>query len=261
MIMQIFTLMVKFVLLIALIAFTLLFVFASFGYAGEDPDLIAYFPFEGNAEDASGNGNIGEVDGGVDWVAGKFGDAIQLDPAAFVELQVSDTLHGDIFKADPFTISAWIQPDFEGTEWEHIWRSLPNASGHNTLFLNKNQGLLSWRGVVGGWTILCETEPGIVEADTWMHVLVQGDGDKFRIYADGEKVAETDFQETKGENVTYRIGGSGGETFAGLMDDVAVFTRALDEAEIALIQQGVETFLPVEPQAKLATHWGSLKRN
>ena len=91
-------------------------------------------------------------------------------------------------------------------------------------------------------------------------MLVLGDGDKFRIYANGKMVAETDFQETLGNNVTYRLGGTGGETFAGAMDDVAVFTRALDEDEINLILDGVETFLPVEPQSKLATHWAALKR-
>ena len=244
-----------------ILSFTFLLMSTTLGIAGEDPDLVAYFPFDGSPEDASGNDNHGEITGGSKWVAGKFGDAIELEPAAYVELQVSDSLTGDVFKADPFTISAWINPNFAGTEWEHIWRSLPGASGHNTFFLNKNQGLLSWRGQVGGWTVLCQTEGGIVEEDKWLHVAVTGDGDKFRIYADGEKVAETDFQETRGENVTYRIGGSGGETFAGLMDDYAVFTRALDEAEINLIMEGVETFLPVEPQGKLATRWAALKRS
>ena len=122
-----------------ILAFTFLLMSATLGITGEDPDLVAYYPFEGNAEDASGNGNDGEIDGGSKWVKGKFGDAIHLDAAAFVLLQVSDSLHGDIFKADPFTISAWIQPNFEGTEWEHIWRSLPTASGHNTFFLNKTK--------------------------------------------------------------------------------------------------------------------------
>ena len=96
------------------LAVILLLIGTTLGIAGEDPDLVAYYPFEGNAEDASGNGNDGEIDGGSNWVKGKFGDAIELDAMAFVQLQVSDSLHGDIFKADPFTISAWIQPNFEG---------------------------------------------------------------------------------------------------------------------------------------------------
>ena len=242
------------------LAVTFLLIGTTLGIAGEDPDLVAYYPFDGNAEDASGNSNDGNIDGGSKWVNGKFGVAIELDPAAFVEMQASDSLHGDVFKASPFTISAWIKPNFEGTAWEHIWRSLPTASGHNTFFLNKDQGLLSWRGQVAGWTVLCQSDPGIVEKDQWMHVLVSGDGDKFRIYANGEKVAQTDFQETRGNNITYRLGGSGGETFAGVMDDVAVFTRALDEDEISSILNGVETFLPVESKDKLATQWADLKR-
>ena len=242
------------------LAVTLLLMSATLGIAGEDPDLVAYYPFDGDPEDATGNDNHGEITGGSKWVKGKFGDAIELDAAAYVEMQASDSLHGDFFKEDPFTISAWIQPNFEGTTWEHIWRSLPSAAGHNTLFINKDQGLISWRGRVGGWTVLCQTDGGIVEADKWIHVAVTGDGDKFKIYADGEIVAETDFQKTDGGNVTYRMGGSGGETFAGLLDDYAVFSRDLDKDEINLIMEGVETFLPVEPQGKLATQWAKLKR-
>lgn len=239
---------------------SLLLISTSLGVAGEDPDLVAYYPFEGDSEDASGNDNHGEITGGSKWVKGKFGDAIELDPAAYVEMQASDSLHGDFFEQDPFTISAWINPNFDGNTWEHIWRSLPSGAGHNTLFINKDQGLISWRGRVGGWTVLCESDPGIVEADKWMHVAVTGDGDTFKIYADGEIVAETEFQVTAGANITYRIGGSGGETFAGLMDDYAVFSRALDEGEINLIMDSVETFLPVEPKGKLATQWAALKR-
>ena len=242
------------------LAGTLLLMSTTLGIAGEDPDLVAYYPFDGNEEDASGNDNHGEITGGSKWVKGKFGDAIELDPAAYVEMQASDSLHGDFFKADPFTISAWIQPNFDGTTWEHIWRSLPSASGHNTLFINKDQGLISWRGRVGGWMVLCQTDGGIVEADKWIHIAVTSDGDKYKIYADGEVAAEMDFQETDGGNITYRMGGSGGETFAGIMDDYAVFSRALDEDEINLIMESVETFLPVEPKGKLATQWADLKR-
>ena len=178
-------------------------------------------------------------------------------------MEVSDSLHGDIFKTDPFTISAWINPNFEGTTDGNISGGVYRPVLPDTILssINKDQGLISWRGQVGGWTVLCQSEGGIVEADKWMHVLVQSDGDKFRIYADGEKVAETDFQETRGENVTYHLGGEGGETFAGLMDDYAVFTRALDEDEIGLIMESVETFLPVEPKGKLATQWADLKRS
>jgi hypothetical protein len=48
------------------------------------PDLVAYYPFDGNPEDASGNGNNGGERGAVEYVEGKFGDAIGLNSGAYV---------------------------------------------------------------------------------------------------------------------------------------------------------------------------------
>ena len=121
---------------------------------------------------------------------------------------------------------------------------MPLESGHNTLFIFPEEGIISWRANVDGvwsWDNLCETDPGVFETDTWFHIVVTNDGEKFRIYANGEKVAETDFQETDGGNATYRIG-----DFARhlTVDDYAVFSKALNEEEINLIMNtGVAQFL------------------
>ena len=219
---------------------------------GEDPDLVAYYPFECNAYDLSGNDNHGEITGGFKWVAGKFGDAIELDPTAYVEIEASDSLHGALFKSEPFTICAWVNPSFDGSAWQQIWTSLPRDAGFDALSININNGVISWRGRAGAftgrgiYTVLCQTEGGIVEADKWIHIAVRSDRNTFKIYANGNRVAEYDFDKTYGANATYRIGGfeNPRQTFAGLMDDFAVFSRALDEDEINLImEEGVEAFL------------------
>ncbi len=202
---------------------------------------VAYFPFDGNAKDASGNDNHGEIKGTANYVEGKFGDAIALNNGVYVEMEASDSLHGDLFKADPFTLAAWIYPK-AGTRYGHVWRSNPIGAGHNTLFIIGDEGGISWRARINGqwsWEHLCETEPGLVKADEWIHVAVTNDGDKFRIYANGEVVAETNFQQTDGGNTTYSIGSryTSGETFAGLIDDYAVFSTALNKDEINLIME------------------------
>ena len=86
------------------------------------------------------------------------------------------------------------------------------------------------------------------------------DKKKFRIYLDGKEVKDADYQETDGKIAEYRIGGSGGETYAGVMDEVVVFLRTLDKNEITGIQEGMEVFLAAEPQGKLTTVWGEIKQ-
>lgn len=206
-----------------MLTFFVILLCVSLGIAAEDADLVAYYPFDGDAEDSSGNGNDGEIIGGSKWDKGKFGDAIHLNVGAHVQMLVSDTLHGDLFKSDPYTISVWINPTFEGNMWQHIWRSLPGDAGHNTLFVNKDAGQISWRGQVGGWTVLCETDGGLIKQGEWAHVVIQSDSKNFRIYVDGEMAKETDFQETRGANDTYRLGGTDGEGYGGAIDDAAVF--------------------------------------
>lgn len=244
----------------------MLFVLACFAFlmcliigVSADDALVAYYSFDGDAEDSSGNENHGVIKGGSNWDNGEFKEAIHLDVGTHVEMTVSDTLHGDLFKTDPFTISVWINPTFEGGEWQHIWRSLPGDAGHNTLFVNSLQGLLSWRGQVGGWTILCETDGGDIKQGEWSHAVVQSDGKKYRIYVNGKLAKETDFQETRGANTTYRLGGTDGEGYGGAIDDAVILSRALNEDEINALGDGFDEFLSVEAKGKLAIRWGQIK--
>ena len=105
-------------LLILTSTFAVILMCLNLGIAAEDDaSLVAYYSFDGNSDDSSGNGNNGEIKGGPKWDTGKYGDAIHLDVGTYVEMLVSDTLHGDLFKTDPYTISVWINPTFEGGEW------------------------------------------------------------------------------------------------------------------------------------------------
>lgn len=234
----------------------------SLGMAINDESLVAYYSFDGSADDMSENGNNGVIVGTSEWDTGQFGEAIHLTSGAHVQMAASDTLHGDLFKTDPYTISVWINPTFEGGDWQHIWRSLPGTSGHNTLFVNRVDGLLSWRGrTAGGWTVLCQTDVGTIEMGVWAHVVVQSDGSNFRIYIDGEMAKEEAFQETVGANDTYRLGGEGGEGYGGAIDDAAIYSRALDENEISALGEGFDQASPVLPKDKLTTSWANIKNS
>lgn len=214
------------------------------------PNLVAYYPFDGNADDASGNGNHGQSIGSINYVDGKFGKALELDNGEYIEMESTDTLHGNIFKMESYTLSTWIYPNPE-TTYGHVWRGYPiSGSGHTLFILGDNfvdNFSISWRANINGrWARLSEAKPGIVKANEWIHVAVTNDGDKFRIYANGEVVAETNFHQTDSGYTRYLIGSpfAAQETFAGWIDDSAVFSRALTEGEIKrIIEVGVKQFI------------------
>jgi hypothetical protein len=234
------------------------------GNVQADESLLLYFPFdEGGGDeaiDSSEYGNNGIAVPAGDWVDGKFGGAIQVTNAAgHIELTPSDSLNGDILVGE-FTLAAYINPALSDT-WGHIWRSRPTASGHNTLFVNAG-GFLSWRGMVGGaWTVLCEGAGGDVVANEWQHVAIVSDEGMFRMYVNGELVAESPFATTDGGIATFYVGGDGqSENYTGAIDEFAIWNRPLGEDEIkAIATDGVGMFLTVEFADILPTTWGSLK--
>jgi len=230
-----------------------------------DESLVLYFPFDegagGEAKDLSKYGNNGTVVPKGDWVDGKFGGAIQVTSGSgHIEIPVSDSLNGDVFM-ESFTLTAFIMPALTGDTWQHIWRSRPIESGHNTLFVNIG-GFLSWRAMVGGsWTVLCEGVAGNIVADEWQHVAMVSDGKNFKMYVNGELVKEAGFAKTDGKIQTYYVGGDAmSENYTGAIDEVSVWNRDLSEDEIkTLYEEGVEAFLSVAPADKLATTWSKIK--
>jgi len=183
-----------------------------------------YYSLDKDTSNASGEKNDGELKGKVSLEKGKFGKAITLMPDQPILIEPSDSLHG------------------------------------NTLFINKDQGLVSYRGRVGGWTILCQTDGGLIKKDTWANITLTSDTKKFKIYIDGDLKKETDYKKTDGKNTEYRIGGSGGETYAGLVDEVSFYARVLSETEIKSIAKvEMEVFLSVDAKGKLTRNWAKIK--
>lgn len=219
----------------------------------DNPDLIAYYPFNGNTQDVSKNRNHGQAIGKVSYVEGKFGNAVKLNNGVYIGMNASDSLHGDIFKSDLFTISLWVYADKQ-TGYGWVWKSYSQSgsSGSDTLFVIEDAGIVSWRGRINGkwsWGNLCQTNSGVFKSDTWFHIALTNDGEKLRIYINGEKSVETDFQQTDGGNKTYIIGSSlkSVENFVGSIDDYAIFSRALSQDEIhQIVGIGVADFMKTQ---------------
>ena len=186
---------------------------------------------------------IGMV-GSVDYVAGKFGRAILLDGTR----QTIRIPHYPRLKpADGITISAWIKPTECSDEWREIYRKEDGGARH-LLAIGKTSGRYGlWCGLgIGGSYVErgAPIAPSDLKDGQWHLVAVTYDGSSIRLYADGKEIGKAAVKgplDRAGSSPAY-IGSSGGssEFFAGGIDDVRIYDRALSAAEIKACPNTVE---------------------
>lgn len=101
------------------------------------------------------------------------------------------------------------------------------------------------------------------ETDTWYHIVYTSNtkDNELKLYVDGELVDEGDAGTTPENMDERRIGSEhDGRFLIGMMDNVRIYDRILDEDEVQQNFESQSDQLPVEPAGKLSTTWGTLKR-
>jgi PKD repeat protein len=208
-------------------------------------DLVAAFGFdEGSgttAADASGNGNTGMLDGATWTAAGKFGGALSFDGSNAL-VNVADASSLDLTTA--MTLEAWVKPTDVSSDWRDVI-----YKGNDSYYLEASSPQGQTPGTGGTFSSSPLYGTGALAANTWSHLAATYDGSTLRLYVNGVQVAsraQTGLIHTS--NNPLQIGGDSifGQFFAGLIDEVRVYNRALSASEI---QADMNTPVgnPVEP--------------
>lgn len=197
---------------------------------------------------------------GSKWVSGKFGKALEFDGIDdFVE--VADNPKLLLLNGGTFMAWALIKTEKGHVSWPRILiKSNTNGGTHGYDFLFDRAAGYSIRFCIGG---ACNSYFP-VETDKWHHVAVTFDGKTIRVYYDGKNVGE---QAQPGPAIDttgfpLRIGNSGSldRPYHGLLDEIRIWSRALDEKEIKWqMERGTQEIVPVEQRSSLATKWAILK--
>ncbi|MDE0682356.1 MAG: LamG domain-containing protein [Candidatus Poribacteria bacterium] len=100
------------------------------------------------------------------------------------------------------------------------------------------------------------------ETDTWYHIIYTSNtkDDELKLYVDGELVDEGGAGGTPENMKERRIGSEhDGRYLIGMIDNVRIYDRILEEDEVKQNFESKSDQLPVEPAGKLSTTWGYLK--
>jgi len=198
------------------------------------PGLVAAYGFNEGANttvaDSSGSVNNGTVSSTTWSTAGKFGNALSFNGTSSW-VTVADANSLDLTSG--MTLEAWVRPTALGTTWRCvIFKERPGGIVYG-LYANEDTSKPIGQVYLGGEQNALGT--AALPLNAWTHLAVTFDGTTLRLYVNGalagSKAAAGSMAASTG---VLRIGGNAiwPEFFAGLIDEVRVYNRALSAAEI-----------------------------
>ncbi|MDB4090922.1 LamG domain-containing protein [Crocinitomicaceae bacterium] len=203
--------------------------------------LVAWYGFNGNADDETGNGNNG-TNNGATLTTDRFSNvnsAYSFDGNDIISA-ISN------FDASNRTVSAWFNIDsYSGTQQIILNNDYPELTNGHTIFaIQGTDSLLFQSG-----TLVDLLAPP--ELATWYFVAITRDVDSTRCYLNGTLV--TSYVNDVIVSITaasqsLRIGVNrfNDRYFNGKIDDIGIWNRALNECEITELYTGIQCDLGIE---------------
>jgi Concanavalin A-like lectin/glucanases superfamily/Chitobiase/beta-hexosaminidase C-terminal domain len=215
------------------------------------PNLVAYYPFDANANDVAGGFNGTLTNGAAVTAPGRYGSGALTLNGTNQYVALGDPAGLKIL--GQITIAAWVKAtNTTGlrniVNKGHDNSTMPN--GENTLRVNAGayQGGY-WAGAAG--TVVASgpatgVNSAAADLNVWTHVASVWDGATWRLYRNGVQIssAASAVGAVTVPNVGWAIGarGTGSERFfAGQIDEVRIYNRGLSAGEITAIYNNTAT--------------------
>jgi hypothetical protein len=211
--------------------------------------LIAYYPFNGNANDSSVNGYNGTVTG-ASLTTDRFGSVNKAynfngikgypnDPEIVQEIVINNKF---INLSNDYTITIWMN----STNISKVNQAIFNSIGHTGFVVELNNNNVPNKLMYGVgnsitfWDLIYASGTSTsFQNNVWRHIVFIKSGTSYELYLDGklERTSIVSKSSSYSERVGLRIGsiGGGNEVFKGALDDVRVYNRVLTSKEIAYL--------------------------
>ncbi|WP_342304989.1 LamG-like jellyroll fold domain-containing protein [Methanolobus sp. ZRKC5] len=203
---------------------------ATIASAVSESGLVAYYPFDGDTRDYSGNGNDG-TNNGATFVSGMSGNALDFDGMAdYVSAPIN--INSDVMPQ--VTMTLWVKSDSDsrGTVISH-----DNGGYDRTIDIDARGGGLGWSAFSGSGGVL-GYQSVITDKWTFLAVVYDQDAGTVKFYVDGTMYEEEGSLGTGWNAINIGSNPSYGANFDGIIDEVRIYNYALTQSEINSIYEG-----------------------
>jgi hypothetical protein len=188
--------------------------------------LVAHYTFENNANDVSGNGHNGTVNGNAPFATGKIGSALDCDGVDdYVSTDKSAAQLG-IDGNKPRTVSSWVYTRAynNGGIYDVGARAAAQDFCLRTMATENLWRIQYWGG---------DSDFTYDTINKWVHFTHVHDGERTKIYADGMLIVDWEKTVDTSNTNPFQIGCYGWQVdfFNGMIDEVRVYNRALTAEE------------------------------
>lgn len=226
--------------------------------------LIAYYPFNGNANDATGNGNDGAVSEAL-LVKDRLGNANSAynfnGTNSYIQVNKLVT------SGQPFTWSVWFRPGSPDTNWNGsiINQGQQPVQISPALFINSGQAPSGLPGTISFYSYdssehhIYSSPRSAWDTNSWYQVVITLDaaGNSY-LFVNGQVETTATNIPFGQQNSNFYIGANIGQSpgqqyFSGDIDDIRVYNRALSSNEVPQLY-AYESDLPVitsQPQPEI----------
>jgi hypothetical protein len=231
--------------------------------------LVGYWPFNGNANDVSGNGNNG-TNNGATLTTDRFGNTNSAysfnGSTSFIQLPSS--IH-----PSQISVSLWVKPSSNqsnqviirnrwygfGVHYNFIWSGANKANKFGTdLHINNGSDYNAYSCLI----------PQNINLNQWYNIVFTYDGTTYKVFLDNVLVFQSNVYK---DTIKYQNAGLGfafgrdGDNpdfyFKGSLDDVSIWNRALSQEEITNLYNANQCITNITVTDTLIINVGQLSFN
>lgn len=220
---------------------------SSYGWADLQSGLVAYYPFNGNADDASGNGNDATVTEAVP-APDRFGKADQAYLFDGVDDKILAPHDATLDPTGQISVAAWVLPLEVKSQYLINKGGSPSAPYRMSLTATGNVGFAIYLEGAEYVSLVIKEGYSITQ---WSLCVGTYDGIEVKLYVNGELADSLSATGNITSNTSPLLMGTRtqlvADTLHGTLDEVRIYDRALTESEIRLLWKLGPPPVPILP--------------